>query len=78
VRGRLVYRWGAWTGRDGSEGLLHLDCAGGAIIAYGQRDRKDPKASEHVIALLEADGSLTPLTPAEAAKRLPRVQPVRF
>lgn len=41
------FAWGSWIGdaRNGSDGILIIDAPEGAIVAYGQKDFRQPQNS---------------------------------
>lgn len=69
-RGKLVYEWGEWSGRYGSNGLLRVACKPGEIIAYGQKDNRKPNRSDNTLLRMRDDGRMVEISVVDAAKVL--------
>lgn len=60
------YEWGDSTGKWGNPGLLRVECRPGDIIAWGQKDLRNPAKSEHTIAIMQENGHMETVTKTEA------------
>jgi hypothetical protein len=70
ARGELVYEFCDSTARHGSSGMLRAPCKPGEIVAWGQKDMRNPSRSDHVLLVMGDDGGMTEIDRTEAFKML--------
>jgi hypothetical protein len=69
-----VYEFGDSTAKWGKPGLLRVACRPGEVIAWGQKDLRNPGRGEHTIAVMESDGRMREVTKTEAYRLVTAVE----
>jgi hypothetical protein len=59
--GRPTFEWGEWVGTPGEAGALLLEAEARAVIAYGQKDRRDGTETKIQYGVVDGDGDIDTL-----------------